>query len=120
MEILELPCQSTEELVRRSKGVKVLEIIYCMRRGPISKLLSLGGQRKHYNNKDCAGEGEHDIFEKLNVGSPLQAMIGTKLCCNGDDKIPECQSPGSSTKPQEQVGYNYHNAKQGRSGVQLV
>lgn len=62
MEILEPPCQSTEELVRRSKGVKVLEIIYCMGRGPISKLLALGGQRRHYNNKDCAGEGEHLTF----------------------------------------------------------
>lgn len=43
-------------------------------------------------------------FQQLSVGIPLQTMTGRKLCYSRNDRIPEWQGPGGSTKAQGKQG----------------
>lgn len=59
------------------------------------KYISFRGQRRHYYNKAVRRNtwrwwrGTFDIFIKVNVCSPLQVIIRSKLCSNGNNKISE-------------------------------
>lgn len=119
MEALELPRKSIKELVRRSKGFKVLQMICCVTQEDLSlNYFPWDGREDTTVIRNVLVRGTH-IFEKCSVSSPVQAMIGSRLCCNGDDRIPEWQGLDGGTKPQGQVGQHYHNGKRGQSRVRL-